>query len=92
MCVCARVCVCVLVCACVCPTLEEKGESKRGIEPTSSFYQPNALPLGQTGSHTVVSWPHGYFLKLDFGLIGCEVAVVVLLLVLLLLLFVCYCL
>ena len=28
---------------------EEKGEPK-GFEPRSSAYQPNALPLGQTGS------------------------------------------
>ena len=29
-------------------TVEEKGEPKRGIKPTSSAHQPNALPLGQT--------------------------------------------
>ena len=32
-------------------TFDDKGEPKRGIEPLSSAYQPNALPLGQTGSH-----------------------------------------
>ena len=32
-------------------TFDDKGEPKRGIEPMSSAYQPNALPLGQTGSH-----------------------------------------
>ena len=31
-------------------TFEEKGEPKRGIEPKSSAYRPNGLPLGQTGS------------------------------------------
>ena len=30
-------------------TVEEKGEPKRGIEPMSSAYQPNVLPLGHTG-------------------------------------------
>ena len=32
-------------------TLEEKGKLTRGFEPTSSAYQPNALPLGQSGSN-----------------------------------------
>ena len=31
-------------------TFEEKGQAKQRIEPTLSAYQPNALPLGQTGS------------------------------------------
>ena len=35
-------------------TFEEKGEPKRGMEPMSYAYQPNALPLGQTGSHPCV--------------------------------------
>ena len=30
-------------------TSEEKGERKQVIEPTSSAYQPNSFPLGQTG-------------------------------------------
>ena len=30
-----------------CTGSEEKGEPKREIEPTSSAYQPNTLPLGQ---------------------------------------------
>ena len=30
--------------------LKTNGEPKRGIEPKSSAYQPNALPIGQTGS------------------------------------------
>ena len=42
-----------------CPqtTCEEKGglPPERGIEPTPSAYQPNAVPLGQTGSQTVVT-------------------------------------
>ena len=29
-------------------TSEEKGKPKRGIEPSWSAYQPEALPLGQT--------------------------------------------
>ena len=32
----------------------QKGEPKRGFEPTPSAYQPNAWPLGQTGSHTCI--------------------------------------
>ena len=31
-------------------TSEKKGEPKRGMEPTSSAYQPTALPLGQISS------------------------------------------
>ena len=27
-------------------TFEGKGESKRGIKPTTAAYQPNAVPLG----------------------------------------------
>ena len=34
-------------------TFEEKGEPKR-IRTEDSAYQPNALPLGQTGSHMAV--------------------------------------
>ena len=30
-------------------TFEELGQPKRGVEPTSSAYQPNALPLSHTG-------------------------------------------
>ena len=29
---------------------EEEGQPKQRMEPRSSVYQPNALPLGQTGS------------------------------------------
>ena len=32
------------------PAFEEKGEPKRGMEPTPSAYQPDALPLGHSGS------------------------------------------
>ena len=38
-------------------TFLKRKESRSGIEPRSSAYQPNALPLGQTGSqqyHKVV--------------------------------------
>ena len=34
-------------------TLEEKGEPKR-IRTEASAYQPNALPLGQTGSLSII--------------------------------------
>ena len=35
-------------------TSEEKGEPKR-IRTEDSAYQPNALPLGQTGSHRAMN-------------------------------------
>ena len=33
-------------------SLKEKGEPRQEIEPTASVYQPNALPLGHSGSLT----------------------------------------
>ena len=33
------------------PQLLKRKESRNGFEPTSLRLQPNALPLGQTGSH-----------------------------------------
>ena len=41
----------------LCPqttTFEEKGEPKSGSNRGPSAYQPNALPLGQPGSHKLM--------------------------------------
>ena len=36
-------------------TSADYGEPTRGIERTQSAHQPNILPLGQTGSHSLSS-------------------------------------
>ena len=46
-------------------TFEEKGEPKRlrtEVPVLSTIYQPNALPLGQTGSHQCLEFEAGYIL------------------------------